>query len=92
MKGKFSNDTAERLYAEWGENLHHADCYDGNRWYVLFIDFDGGDGHILTECDQGFVDVLTYSDDQIMEAWHIIASECETQDSDTEPEDREEYV
>ena len=77
MVGKFSSETAERLYAKWGENLHNADCYDGFRHFVLFIDFDGGDGYILTEDEQGFVDVLTYSDDQIMEAWHIIQADVE---------------
>jgi hypothetical protein len=85
VKGKFSNETAERLYEEWNDGRHTGDCYDGSRWYVLFIDMDGGDGHILTECEQGFVDVLTYSDEQIMEAWHIIAAECEKWNEDMVP-------
>lgn len=77
MKGKFSSETAERLYGEWNENLHTSDAYDGYRHYGLFIDFDGGVGHILVEDEQGFVDAFPYPDEQIMAEWNQIVTECD---------------
>lgn len=68
MKGKFSNETAERLYDEWNDGRYDGECFDGERWHVLFID-EWGNGHIITEDSQGFVDVSAYADDTIAAAW-----------------------
>lgn len=69
MKGKFINETAERLYTEWNDGRHDGECFDGECWHVLFIDPDWGHGHIITEDSLGFVDVSVYADDTIKSAW-----------------------
>lgn len=77
MKGKFSNETAERLYDEWNDGQYDGECFDGERWHVLFLD-EQGNGHIITEDSQGFVDVSDYEDDAIKAAWAqaLDAAEC----------------
>jgi hypothetical protein len=73
VKGKFANETAERLYNDWNDGRYDGECCDGYRWYVLFVD----EACILTECAQGFVDTLPFPENIIAEAWEAIAAECD---------------
>lgn len=81
MKGKFSNETAERLYEEWTDGRHDGECCDGQYWYVLFADGDNGTGHILTECEFGFVEAREYPNDEIAEVWGRCVAGCEEWES-----------
>lgn len=69
MKGKFQNWMAEFLYGEWMEGRYDDECHFEGGSYVVFINPDWGHGYILSEDEQGFVDLTDYTDDHIQQAW-----------------------
>lgn len=72
MAGKFQNDMAEQFYGMWNEGMHDDECYDGYRQNALFIDPDYGHGYIISEDEQGFVDISIYTAEFIRKAWNLV--------------------
>lgn len=81
MKGKFSNETAERLYGESLEGMHDSEHGEGSYWYALFVEADGKAGQILVEDSYGFVEIAEYDTD-VMQVWLEIVGEGNVWDDD----------